>query len=68
MGSSYEPDPKRFKIIFISSLIFLTFMAVLIIYRKTQKEKASKKEPSVLYQEHESIRISGTRFPVCWNG
>ena len=39
MAKSFEPDPKKFKRTILWSMVFLAMMAVLIIYRKTQKEK-----------------------------
>lgn len=46
MAKSYEPDPKRFKAIFLISLVFLSFMAVLIIKRKNQKMEKKQFEYS----------------------
>ncbi len=41
MAKSYEPDAKRFRIILLVTLVFLSIMAVVIIKRKNKlmKEK-----------------------------
>lgn len=39
MAKSYEPDPRRFRAILIGTMIFLTLIALLVIYKKNQKYK-----------------------------
>jgi|GEM_PF-2491032 len=69
MASTFEPNPKRFWRIFIIAMVFMVFMAILIIQRKMEKEKGvSPKVPTVNSEQHEGIRISGTGFPVYWDG
>jgi len=69
MASPYEPNPKRFWRIFIISMVFMVFMAILIIPRKMEKEKGmGPKVPTVKIEKHEVIRISRTGFPVRWDG
>lgn len=69
MASPYEPNPKRFWRIFIISMIFMVFMAILIIQRKMEKERnRAPKQPTVKLHHDESIYIPRTGFTVCWNG
>ncbi len=48
MAIDQEPEQKKFWRTIIIAMIFMVFMAILIIYRKNQKEKTlPKKEPTV---------------------
>ncbi len=69
MASPYEPNPKRFWRLFIISMVFMVFMAILIIQRKMEKEKGmAPKVPTVKIEKHEGIHISRTGFPIHWDG